>query len=167
MRDSCILIYEHTLDHSCRIRMARKLISFWKPENISWALNVVQIIIDFFLDLIVGYSLKFGWRKEREKARHDYHHSAQLVSSLPIVQSICGWQVNVHYYGPLAPAVKDEMCNYVLSHSEYVSPEYALRKDVYIMGLDDTNVWFSVIPEEVHTFLNYSKLWQLSSGRVV
>jgi hypothetical protein len=43
-------------------------------------------LLDYFLDLCTGYSIKFGSREERKLAQ-DYDHSAQLVS---LTINLCG-----------------------------------------------------------------------------
>ena len=41
------------------------------------------LIVDYVLDLVIGYSLLLGWRQERRFAQQwDYRFSAQLVSYL-------------------------------------------------------------------------------------
>jgi len=61
-------------------------------------------------------------------------------------------KVKVRYYGCATLAILDRRNNFVLTHVEYVDPEIVLQDDYFIMGLDDSQVWFSVIPKKVNLF---------------
>ena len=52
-------------------------------KNVILLFRTIWRIVDYVLDLVIGYSLLLGWRHERTFAHQwDYRYSAQLVSDL-------------------------------------------------------------------------------------
>ncbi len=92
--------------------------------------NVWLLIIDFFLDLVLGKTITGGSREERKEAEK-YEKSAHLVD---IVMKAKAYM-----------AKATSLNNFVYKHNRYVHPEYILRhKNVTLMGIEKDRALFAV-----------------------
>ena len=91
----------------------------------------LQFCLDFVTDLLFGYTTQYGTRMDREQAKAEYEHSAQIAKvvgrgCLSTLQIVNRW-------------------NFLLKHIEYVHPKYVLENDnVTIMAVTKEEVLFCV-----------------------
>ena len=89
-----------------------------------------MVILDFFLDIFLGYTIQHGTREDRTKAEM-YEYSAQLVHLL-----------GRGAYSPLQP---HQLNNFVWHHEKYVHPKYVIDHDnITLMSVTPTHVFFCV-----------------------
>ena len=101
--------------------------------------------VDWFLDLVFGYSLVHGWRKDR------LDKNGNLTLILARGSSI--------FMGSLL------LEDYIVFHLKYVNPEEIILHDdnIQLMALSKTHAWFSVMPNEENTnkypFVFINQFW--------
>ena len=87
-------------------------------------------VIDFFLDVLFGYTIQHGTREERKKSE-EYESSAQVV--------------NITARGTYSVLLITQLYNFVWRHERYVHPRYVLEHDnITLMGVTPTHAFFCV-----------------------
>ena len=96
------------------------------------------ILMDFFLDNVLGYTIQHGTREERNNSEA-YEYSAQIVNLL-----------GRGTYSPLQP---HQLNNFVWRHEKYVHPKYVLDNDnITLMSVTPSHVFFCVSDQNVDIF---------------
>ncbi len=107
-----------------------------------WALlvaKVLQHVLDFFLDLITGYTTLGGTREERTKHWLHHEYSAQIVNIV--------WRAQ--YIDICLTSGK----NFLWTHEKYVNPKYILEnKNVTLYMMDHKNAYFCVSDPDVDVY---------------
>ena len=86
--------------------------------------------IDFFLDILFGYTIQYGTKEERKRAK-EYENSAQVVK--------------VMARGTYSVMLMQQLYNFVWRHEKYVHPRYVLEHDnITLMGVTPTHAFFCV-----------------------
>ena len=81
----------------------------WTLVAVSFA-NFLISVVNFFTDLLFGYSFSYGSKAERRRAEDDFEHSAQLV--------------DVWFFGVFSIIDQRTLKNFFWKHDRYVSPRY-------------------------------------------
>ena len=110
------------------------------------------VILDFFLDNVLGYTIQHGKREDRTKAEN-YEYSAQLV--------------HLFGRGAYSPLQPHQLDNFVWRHEKYVHPKYVLDHDnITLMSVTPTHVFFcvsdqnlDVLDTKVTNKLNYGQTY--------
>ncbi len=107
-----------------------------------WSLLIakgIQHVLDFFLDLLTGYTTRGGSREERTRAWLHHEHSAQIVN--------IAWRA--HYVDLIVASGK----NFLWTHEKYVHPKYILEnKNVTLYMMDEDNAYFCVSDPDVDVY---------------
>ena len=107
-------------------KIDRFVLKFWLVNVINFVIKILDIMLDFLL----GYTLKYGARQEREEASRTCR-TVQLVRIL-----MRGNYSDMHL---------QHLYNFVLIHVEYVRPEYIKgNSKVTIMGMNEKDFFFCV-----------------------
>ena len=92
-------------------------------------------VVDFFLDILLGYTIQYGTREERRRSEK-YENSAQVV--------------NVMAKGTYSVLLIQQLYNFIWWHQKYVHPRYVLEHDnITLMGITPTHAFFWVSDPEV------------------
>ena len=92
-------------------------------------------VVDFFLDILLGYTIQYGTREERRRSEK-YDNSAQVV--------------NVMAKGTYSVLLIQQLYNFIWWHQKYVHPRYVLEHDnITLMGITPTHAFFCVSDPEV------------------
>ena len=111
-------------------------------------LHFCYMTVDWFLDLVFGYSLVQGWQKDRF---NQITENGNLTLVLARGSSI--------FMGSLL------LEDYIIFHLKYVNPEECIlyNDNVQLMALSKTHAWFSVMPNDVDTnkypFVFINQFW--------
>ena len=101
-------------------------------------------VIDFFLDMLFGYTIQHGTREEQKRSE-EYENSAHVV--------------NVMARGTYSVLVIQQLYNFVCRHEKYVHPRYVLEHDnITLMGVTPTHVFFCVSDPEFDVLDTQAKL---------
>ena len=107
-------------------KIEKSALTYWLVRLINFCI----CFVDFFLNLLLGWSFRKGTRQEQEEAKN-YEKSAQLVSVL-----MRGIYADTYTVSPN---------NFVFKHIKYVDPKWILKNDkATIMGATKTHYFFCV-----------------------
>ena len=109
-------------------------IFFW----IMSTFRVGIIVIDIYLNLLFGYTIQYGTRKEYNKSK-EYQHSAQVVNLL-----------GRGTYSLIQP---QQLNNFLWQHEKYVHPKYVIEHDnITLMGVTPSQVFFCISDSDIDIY---------------
>jgi len=62
---------------------------FKDPLNRVRLVIFFQSLVDFVLNVVIGYTTKYGWKKDKELSLRQYTKSARIVSKMGLIRKIC------------------------------------------------------------------------------
>ena len=106
-----------------------------------WIMSIFRagiIVIDVCLNLLFGFTIQFGTRKEYNKIK-EYQHSAQVVNLL-----------GRGAYSLIQP---QQLNNFVWRHEQYVHPKYVIEHDnITLMGVTPKQVFFCISDSDIDVY---------------
>ena len=104
--------------------------------GIFWVIKILLYTVDTTLDLLTGYSIRMGSRKERTESQ-EYHKSAHLVKIIA--------------RGGFSTILEHEAHNFLWLHQGYLNPEYILLKaNVIMYAMTTTHAYFTICNENLY-----------------